>query len=223
MLPENGISPTINHSQKFEATEFPSYTSMGPPARPGDIVSRPARRLRTGITGMDSVRPPEVRQAASAQFVGFEIAGQKYLFRIERIQEIITSGSVTRVPDVPAYVVGVSNLRGTIIPVIDLRLLFGLPARESDANTRTIVVNVGSRTMGCMVDAVSQVIRIPVDQIHSAPDSVVADGQRSVEGFARAGDDLFILLDATSLLDPAGLAGVHRAGVPGVTPSDKAS
>jgi hypothetical protein len=84
---------------------------------------------------MDSVRPPEVRQAASAQFVGFEIAGQKYLFRIERIQEIITSGSVTRVPDVPAYVVGVSNLRGTIIPVIDLRLLFGLPARESDANT----------------------------------------------------------------------------------------
>ena len=172
---------------------------------------------------MESVRPADVKQAASAQFVGFEIAGQKYLFRIERIQEIITPASVTRVPDVPAYVVGVSNLRGTIIPVIDLRLLFGLQARESNAHTRTIVVNVGNRTMGCMVDAVSQVIRIPVDQIHATPDTVVADRQRSVEGFARAGDDLFILLDADSLLDPAGLAGIHRAGVPGVTPSDKAS
>ena len=130
---------------------------------------------------------------------------------------------MTRVPDVPAYVIGVSNLRGTIIPVIDLRLLFGLDAREPNADTRTIVVNIGNRTMGCMVDAVSQVIRIPVDQIHSAPDAVAADGQRSVEGFARAGDDLFILLDVGSLLDPASLAGVHRAGVPGLTHSDKAS
>jgi purine-binding chemotaxis protein CheW len=169
---------------------------------------------------MESVRPADVKQAASAQFVGFEIAGQKYLFRIERIQEIITPGSVTRVPDVPAYVVGVSNLRGTIIPVIDLRLLFGLPPRTPDADTRTIVVNIGDRTMGCMVDAVSQVIRIPVEQIHSAPDTVASDGQRSVEGFARAGADLFILLDVGSLLDPAGLAGVHRAGVPGVPHSD---
>jgi len=172
---------------------------------------------------MESARAPDAKQAASAQFVGFEIDGQKYLFRIERIQEIITPGSVTRVPDVPAYVVGVSNLRGTIIPVVDLRLLFGLSAREPNADTRTIVVNIGNRTMGCMVDAVSQVIRIPVDQIHSAPDTVATDGQRSVEGFARAGDDLFILLDAGSLLDPAGLAGVPRAGVPGVPHSDKAS
>ena len=126
-------------------------------------------------------------------------------------------------PDVPAYVVGVSNLRGTIIPVIDLRLLFGLSARKPNPATRTTVVNIGNPPMGCMVDAVSQVIRIPVDQIHAAPDTVAADGQRSVEGFARAGDDLFNLLDAGSLLDPAGLAGVHRAGVPGAPLSDKAS
>ena len=175
---------------------------------------------------MESARAPDAKQAASAQFVGFEIDGQKYLFRIERIQEIITPGSVTRVPDVAGYVVGVSNLRGTIIPIIDLRLLFGIKARAPSADTRTIVVNIGNRTMGCMVDSVSQVIRIPVDQIHSAPDAVAADGQRSVEGFARAGDDLFILLDVGSLLDPASIAMVHRAGLPGIPglpSSDKAS
>jgi purine-binding chemotaxis protein CheW len=165
-----------------------------------------------------SVQNP--KQNSTAQFVGFEIEGQKYLFRIERIQEILTPGSVTRIPDVPAYVVGVSNLRGTIIPIIDLRLLFGLTPRTTDANTRTIVVNVADRTVGCMVDAVSQVIRIPVNQIHRTPDTVAGDGHRSIEGFARSGDDLFILLDADSLIDPASLAAANRAGVPGVPTPD---
>jgi purine-binding chemotaxis protein CheW len=172
------------------------------------------------VTGMESPRGQDPKQNSSAQFVGFEIHDQKYLFRIERIQEILTPGSVTRIPDVPAYVVGVSNLRGTIIPIVDLRLLFGLPSRSADANTRTIVVNVGDRTVGCMVDAVLQVIRIPLTQLHRAPDTVATDGHRSIEGFARSGDDLFILLDANSLIDPASLAAAHRAGVPGVPPPD---
>ena len=155
---------------------------------------------------------PDASSAGSSQCVGFELDGQKCLFHIERIQEIITPGRLTRLPDVPAYVIGVSNLRGAIIPVIDLRLLFGLPAREPGADTRTIIVNVGNRTMGCTVDAVSQVIRIPAEQIRPTPDSIAAEGQRFVEGFARSGDDLYIVLDADCLLDPASLASVSRAG-----------
>ncbi len=178
------------------------------------------RLLQQTVTGMESLRGQDSKQNGSAQFVGFEIDGQKYLFRIERIQEILTPGSVTRIPDVPAYVVGVSNLRGTIIPIIDLRLLFGLAPRTADANTRTIVVNVGDRTVGCMVDAVSQVIRIPLNQVQRTPDTVGADSHRSIEGFARAGENLFILLDADSLIDPASLAAAHRAGVPSVSSPD---
>jgi purine-binding chemotaxis protein CheW len=160
---------------------------------------------------MPSVRSPD---AAALQFVGFELDGQQYLFRIERIQEIITPARVTRLPEVPAYVLGVSNLRGTIIPVIDLRLLFGLPARPLDADSRTIVVVVGSRTVGCTVDAVSHVIRLAADQLKPATDAVTTEGPHYVAGFARIGDDIAIVLDVDQLLDPALLERVHHAGLP---------
>ncbi len=146
------------------------------------------------------------------QFVGFLIAGQHYLFRIEKIQEIIMPAAVAGVPEVPSYVEGVSNLRGTIIPIINLRSLFGLDHREADVETRTIVVNVGSRTLGCTVDAVSRVMRIPPDQIQPAAEAA-ATTARFVEGFAHVDEDLLILLDVEQLLDPARLDEVHRASI----------
>jgi purine-binding chemotaxis protein CheW len=99
-------------------------------------------------------------------------------------------------------------------------MLFGLEQRMADADTRTIVINVGSRIMGCTVDSVSQVIRLQADQIRPAPEAVVSDKQRFVEGFARSGDDLFIVLDANCLLDPAGLASVSKSGVPSISDTD---
>ncbi len=149
--------------------------------------------------------------AGDPQFVGFRLADQNYIFRIERIQEIVIPTGVARVPEVPAYVEGVSNLRGSIIPIINLRLLFGLNRRAVDAETRTVVVNVGDRTMGCTVDSVSRVMRISADQIQPAPDTVLSTGRRFIEGFARVGEELFILLDVDQLLDPANLEDVHRA------------
>ncbi len=118
----------------------------------------------------------------SSQFVGFELADQQYAFRIEQIQEIVILDQVTRTPQVPDYCEGVSNLRGTIIPIINLRMLSGLEPKPSDGETRTIVVNVGERTMGCTVDMVSQVIRIPEDDIQPAPDTVTADGADYIFG-----------------------------------------
>lgn len=156
--------------------------------------------------------PGSATTAGAPQFVGFELAEQAYAFRIDRIREIILPASVARLPDVPAYVDGVSNLRGTIIPIINLRALFGLPRRPIDAETRTIVVSVGPRTMGCLVDSVSRVMRIATDQIQAAPDTVATAGHAYLEGFARVGGQLCILLDVDSLLDPAHLDEVHRAG-----------
>jgi purine-binding chemotaxis protein CheW len=152
---------------------------------------------------------------ATRQFVCFELAEQKYIFRIEQIQEIVIPCMITRIPEVPTYVEGVSNLRGTIIPIINLRLLFGLPPRAIDTETRTIVVNVGSRTMGCTVDAVARVIRVGVDDIHAAPDMVTASSCRSIEGFARIGEEILTLLDVDRLLDPDHLADIHRANLAG--------
>lgn len=175
---------------------------------------------------MDSSSVGPATAAGAPQFVGFELAGQHYAFRIDRIREIVIPSSVASLPDVPAYIDGVSNLRGTIIPIVNLRGLFGLPQKPIDAETRTVVVTVGPRIMGCLVDSVSRVMRIAPEQIQPAPDAFTAAGRSSVEGVARVGDDLCILLDVESLLDPAHLEEVHRAGAPALhdrpTPSGAA-
>ena len=112
----------------------------------------------------------------TSQFVGFQIGDQQYAFRIEQIQEIVILDQVTPTPQVADYVEGVSNLRGAIIPIINLRKLFGLEPVAKNSETRTIVVNVGECTMGCTVDSVSQVIRIPDESIQPAPETVTAEG-----------------------------------------------
>lgn len=140
-----------------------------------------------------------------SQFVGFQIDDQRYAFRIEQIREIVILDQVTKTPQVADYVEGVSNLRGAIIPIINLRVLFGLTPKPADEETRTIVVSVGGKLMGCTVDMVSQVIRIPADSIQPAPETVTADGADYIAGFAKLDDQLVVLLDIDELLDPARL------------------
>ncbi len=149
----------------------------------------------------------------SSQFVGFQIDDQEYAFRIEQIREIVILDQVTRTPQVPEYCEGVSNLRGSIIPIINLRRLFGLEHKPTDGETRTIVVNVGDRTMGCTVDMVSHVIRIPEESIQPAPETVTADGANYIVGFAKLDERLVILLDINELLNPEQLDRVKQVVV----------
>jgi purine-binding chemotaxis protein CheW len=145
-----------------------------------------------------------------AQFVAFRIEHQTYAFRIEQIQEIVILSQVTRTPQVPDYVEGVANLRGSIIPIINLRKLFGLQPKPIDADTRTIVVNVGTRTVGCTVDTVTQVVRIAKDAVHAAPETVTGHGASYISGFARVQDQLIVLLEVDELLDPQKLEQVSK-------------
>ena len=155
----------------------------------------------------------------SSQFVGFEVDGHHYAFQIEQIQEIVILDQVTQTPQVAEYIEGVSNLRGSIIPIINLRKLFGLEPKPADGETRTIVVNVGEQTMGCTVDAVRQVIRIPEESIQPAPDTVTADGANYVFGFAKLDDNLVILLDIDELLSADRLDQVRSPTLPTESPS----
>jgi len=148
-----------------------------------------------------SLATPGMKQNNSSQFVGFQIAEQDYAFRIEQIQEIVILDQVTKAPQVPEYVEGVSNLRGSIIPIINLRKLFGLKPKPTDNETRTIVVNVDKRTMGCKVDMVSQVLRISQENIQPATESFTADESRYISGFVNLEGRLIILLDIDILLD----------------------
>ena len=107
--------------------------------------------------------------------------------------------------------IGVSNLRGAIIPIIDLRILLGLPHRDLDSESRTIVVHVGERMMGCVVDSVSRVIRLSEDAIQAAPETLTGNGNHDVEGFAKVGDNLMILLDLEQLLSTERLQYDHNS------------
>lgn len=154
---------------------------------------------------------------STKQYVGFRLADQEYAFRIEQIQEIVIPDRVTRIPQVPDYVEGVSNLRGTIIPIIKLRRLFDLDAKEKDDETRTIVVNVGERTIGCTVDSVTQVMRIAPEQIQPAPEIVRSEGAAYIAGFAKIETRIVVLLEIQELLDPAKMEQVRHIASRGIS------
>ena len=169
------------------------------------------------VTARSGLSESMANARTSMQFVGFRLADQEYAFRIAQIQEIVIPDRITVMPQVPNYVEGVSNLRGTIIPMINLRRLFDMDAKTRDEETRTIVVNVGTRTIGCTVDAVTQVIRVSPENIQPAPDMVKSDGAAYIAGFAKLENRLIILLEIDELLDPTKLERVREVAQRGVS------
>jgi purine-binding chemotaxis protein CheW len=136
------------------------------------------------------------------QFVGFRLDNEEYAIPITKIQEIILMKPITRLPQVPASIEGLINLRGSVLPIINLRRLFNLEPREFDDETRTIIVNVGERTLGYVVDEVTQVIKIAADQIQPTPATLIAVAKHHLAGLARLEDRLLIILDLDKLLLP---------------------
>lgn len=118
-----------------------------------------------------------------------------------KIQEIILMGEITRIPQVPDYIEGLINLRGSVIPIIDLRKRFNLKAGPYTDLTRIVVANVKEKTVGMIVDAVTQVIRVAPDQIDPAPPTVATAGSEHISGLAKLDDRLLILLDIEQLLE----------------------
>ena len=144
----------------------------------------------------------EARDAA--QFLTFVCAGEEYGVDILCVQEIKGWDGVTRVPYTPPYLLGVMNLRGVIVPVIDLRTRFGVQQRAPDSSTVVIVVRVhsahGEKTAGIVVDAVSEVYSVIPDNIKATPDlGAVADGA-CVRGLASVDGKMVMLLDIDKLV-----------------------
>ncbi len=141
--------------------------------------------------------------AQGSQYLSFMLAGEQYAVSILRVQEIRGWEPATRVPNTPAYLKGVINLRGNIVPVYDLRLRFGMPVREYTKETVVIVVRVGEgeeqRSMGLVVDAVSDVLVVQDEQISQTPEFGAAVPTEHICGLASAGDDMVMLLDLESL------------------------
>lgn len=134
------------------------------------------------------------------QIVGFRLAGEEYGIDIMCVQEIILPGAMTELPQVPEFIRGLINLRGSIIPVIDLRMRFGLKVSDQTDESRIIVTEVGSRTVGIVVDAVSEVLRISSSQIDPASTIGTMD-QAYIKGLVKLEQKLLILLEIESLLE----------------------
>jgi len=134
------------------------------------------------------------------QLVTFKLAGEEFAINILNVQEIIRMLPITRVPNAPLFVEGVINLRGKVIPVIDMRKRFKLPAIDNTSDTRIIVVNLKMQTIGFVLDAVSEVLRLPISVIEEPPAIVAGIGADYMDGVGKLEDRLIILLDLEKLL-----------------------
>ena len=143
------------------------------------------------------------------QFLTFILANEEYGVDILRVQEIRGWDTVTEIPNTPAYIKGVINLRGTIVPIVDLRNRFGLEDIEYGPMTVVVVLKVISndrdRVMGVVVDAVSDTYTIPRDDIKEAPDFGGAISIEYVQGLATIDEKMLILLDIDHLLNSGDL------------------
>lgn len=142
----------------------------------------------------------QVKVAEERQLVVFELAGETYGVDIAWVHEIIRMQAITKLPRTPHFIEGVINLRGRIIPVIDLRKRFGLPAGEETPNSRIMVVEMAGVTVGMIVDAVSEVLRLPADSIEPPPPMMRGIDVAYLEGVGKWGDRLVIILNLDRVL-----------------------
>lgn len=134
------------------------------------------------------------------QLVSFKLGEEEFAVDILLVQEINRMAEITLVPKAPAFVEGVINLRGKIVPVVNLRARFGLAGAGSNAEARIVVVNVENRVLGLLVDSVSEVLRLPAHTIEPPPSFVAGIGTDYIKGVGRIADRLLILLDLAKAL-----------------------
>ncbi len=134
------------------------------------------------------------------QLVTFSIGGEEFGVEILKVQEIVRSMEITKVPNAPAFVEGVVNLRGKVIPIIDMRMRFGLDHKAHDSQTRIIVINMNEVITGFVVDSVSEVLRLPKSTIEPPPPVIAGIESEYISGVGKLEDRLLILLDMDSLL-----------------------
>ena len=134
------------------------------------------------------------------QLVSFKIGDEEFGVDILRVQEINRMSQITKVPNTPDFLEGVINLRGRIVPVIDLRVKLGMLRKEHDKDTRIVVVELKGKTMGFIVDEVNEVLRISKDITEAPPDIISGVNAEYITSIGKLEDRLLILLDLEKIL-----------------------
>ncbi|SHJ58253.1 purine-binding chemotaxis protein CheW [Anaerobranca californiensis DSM 14826] len=135
------------------------------------------------------------------KFVIFRLETEEYALDILKVQGIERMLPITRVPKTPNFVEGVCNLRGSIVPVVDLRQRFNLPKKENDDNTRIIVVSLADVKVGLIVDSANDVITLKSEDIEPTPSVIDSIDTKFISGVGKLGERLIIILDLEKILN----------------------
>ncbi|MDD4733005.1 MAG: chemotaxis protein CheW [Desulfovibrio sp.] len=152
------------------------------------------------------------QEDALIQLVTFRIGEEEFGVDILAVQEIIRTMAITKVPKAPNFVEGVINLRGKVIPIVDLRRRFGMEDRAGDKHNRIIVIETGNIIVGFMVDSVSEVLRIPASTIEAPPAVVSGLESDYIDGVGKLDDRLLIMLDLDRLLSGQEKEALNKVG-----------
>lgn len=134
------------------------------------------------------------------QCVTFQLEGEIYGINVMLVQEVLRVTEIAPVPGAPDFVLGIINLRGNVVTVIDTRKRFALPAKEMDDSTRIVIIESDMQTVGIVVDGVSEVVNVSRSDIETAPSVGNDEAARYIEGVVSRGEELLILVDLNKLL-----------------------
>ncbi|MES1923805.1 chemotaxis protein CheW [Salinisphaera sp. T31B1] len=150
-------------------------------------------------------------ESSHTEVLVFALGAEEYAVNILKVQEIRGYSSVTRIANVPDFVKGVTNLRGEIVPIVDLRLKFGLGEARYDEQTVVIVLNIGERIVGVVVDSVSDVLGLSAEQIKPAPDFGAGLATDYLQGLGSVDDRMLIIVDIDRMMTSHEMALVEAA------------
>ena len=147
----------------------------------------------------------------TSEYLTFRLGAEEYGIDILRVQEIRSYEEPTRIANAPHFIKGVVNLRGVIVPVVDLRIKLGCESVEYNGFTVVIVLNVKGRVVGAVVDSVSDVLELAKDQINQAPEMSTTVDTTFITGIASVGERMLILMDIESLMSSADMGLIDSA------------
>ena len=147
----------------------------------------------------------------TSEYLTFRLGAEEYGIDILRVQEIRSYEEPTRIANSPNFIKGVVNLRGVIVPVVDLRIKLGCESVEYNGFTVVIVLNVKGRVVGAVVDSVSDVLELAKDQINQAPEMSTTVDTTFITGIASVGERMLILMDIESLMSSADMGLIDSA------------
>lgn len=142
----------------------------------------------------------ETNDDSIIQWVTFHLENEKYGIKVMQVQEVLRMTEIAPVPGAPHYVIGIINLRGNVVTVVDTRRRFGLPDAEADDETRIVIIEADNNVVGILVDSVAEVVDLKASEIETAPNVGNDESSKYIQGVSSRDDELLILVDVNKLL-----------------------